>query len=71
MFRYFDTEGLTDNDELWDPRYEEPFPHFRARGRAILDRVFKSDKPKCKGLITPRVDDCYLFISSCFHYCPS
>jgi len=51
MFPNFNIEsGFTKDDELWNPNLEESFPHFRARGRDILDRVFAPENisVKCK-----------------------
>jgi len=49
MFPNFEIEDLfTEDDELWNPDLEESFPHFRARGRDVLDRVFAPENDSVK-----------------------
>ena len=49
MFSNYQIEdGFTEKDELWNPELEETFPHFRARARNVLDRIFAQENASVK-----------------------
>ena len=49
MFSNYQIEdGFTESDELWNPDLEETFPHFRARARNVLDRIFAPENVSVK-----------------------
>ena len=73
MFPKFNVNDLSDSDDdpLWNPNLEESFPHFRARARNVLDKVFAQNNAsvKCKwsvdlGLVPWQL---FLFVTSCFY----
>ncbi|KIJ98874.1 hypothetical protein K443DRAFT_133282 [Laccaria amethystina LaAM-08-1] len=49
MFSNYQIEdSFTESDELWNPDLEETFPHFRARARNVLDRIFAPENTLVK-----------------------
>jgi hypothetical protein len=49
MFSNYQIEdGFTEQDELWDPKLRESIPHFRARARDVLDRIFAPENASVK-----------------------
>jgi len=49
MFSNYQIEdGFTEKDELWKSDLEETFPHFRARARDVLDRIFAPENASVK-----------------------
>jgi broad specificity phosphatase PhoE len=51
-FPTFNTEGLTEEDEIWRPNYNETKAEVLARATRFLDHVFDHDPNTCMSVLS-------------------
>ena len=44
--------GMTEEDELWDPKVRETAEEVKERVRGLVERIFETDKGKCEQFAT-------------------